>query len=76
MDHIISCKKCGAYISVGHLRLSKQQKGPLTTVQLDMEPPLEFKSDGIDTFLECPNPKCGKKNVIVFFGKEWDIVDP
>ena len=76
MDHIISCKKCGACISVGHLRLSKQQEGPLTSVQLDMEPPLEFKSDGIDTFLECPNPKCGKKNVIVFVGKEWDIVDP
>jgi hypothetical protein len=41
-----------------------------------MEPPLELKSDGIDKFLECPNPKCGKKNVIVFVGKEWDIVDP
>ena len=77
MDYItISCKKCGAPISVGYLRLPEQLEGTLTSVQLDMEPPLEWKSDGVDKFLECPNPKCGKKNVIVFVGKEWDIVDP
>lgn len=80
MDHVISCRKCGAPISVGHLHLSEQQEGTLTSnkvlyVQLVMEPPLEFKSDGIDTFLECSNPKCGKKNIIAFVGKEWDIVD-
>ena len=74
MDHIISCKKCGACISVGHLRLPKQQEGTLTSVQLDMEPPLEEKPNGIDRFLECP--KCGEKNYLEFDGKEWDIVDP
>jgi hypothetical protein len=76
LDYIISCKKCGFPISVGHLHLPEQQEAHLTSIQLDMEPPLEFRSDGINTFLECPNPKCGKKNVIVFVGKEWDIVDP
>ncbi len=75
MDHIISCKKCGFPISVGHLHLPKQQEGHLTSVQLDMEPPLVWKSEGVDKFLECPNPDCREKNIIHFVGKEW-YIDP